>query len=88
MTHQTDIELALCWRDYDLLEQYHTGLLTRIEQAVKSGVTPQQIRRWAKNVTNEAELLQRVYNAARWLASEQPAPDPADWQAANRMVTR
>lgn len=68
-THQAEIEAALCERDYLLLEEHHLGLLSKIEAAVKDGCTPQDIRRWAQGVTSEEVILQRVYNAARFLFS-------------------
>lgn len=67
--HQTAIEKSLCERDYHLLEEHHLGLLIDIEQAVNDGCTPQEIRRWAQNVTGEEIILQRVFNAARWLVA-------------------
>lgn len=65
---QAEVERALCQRDYSIIEAYHPGLLIAIEKAVNEGCTAQQIRRWAQNVTKEETILQRVYNAARWLA--------------------
>lgn len=66
--HQSEIERALCQRDYEILEAYYPALLAAIEGAVKEKHDPQQIKRWAQNVTGEPVVLQRVYNAARWLA--------------------
>jgi hypothetical protein len=68
-THQTEIESALCERDYLLLEEHHLALLSKIEAAVKDGCTPAEIKRWAQGVTSEEVILQRVYNAARFLFS-------------------
>lgn len=66
--HQAELERALCERDYSILETYHPALLIAIEKAVNEKHTPQEIKRWAQNVTNEPVVLQRVYNTARWLA--------------------
>lgn len=66
--HQAELERALCERDYSIVEAYHPALLIAVEKAVNEGCTPQQIRRWAQNVTKEDVILQRVFNAARWLA--------------------
>lgn len=66
-SHQAEIESALCERDYYLLEAHHLALLTKIEAAINDGCTPEQIKRWAMDVTTEETILQRVYNAARFL---------------------
>lgn len=69
--YQEDVELAMCKRDYDLMESYHLDLLIKIEKAVKVGATPKEVRRWARNMTSEADILQRVENAARYAANVQ-----------------
>lgn len=71
MNHQAEIETALCLRDYELMERYHPGLLSKIEAAIAEGVTPQQIRRWSAKVVTEEEIIQRVFNAARWIKGVQ-----------------
>ena len=67
--HQAEIGTALCERDYHLLEVHHLALLTKIEAAINDDCTPEQVKRWAMDVTSEETILQRVYNAARYLFS-------------------
>jgi hypothetical protein len=68
--HQNEIELALCKRDYDLMESYHADILDKVEKAIKAGAMPKQIKRWAKNVTTEVDVIQRIENAARYIEAQ------------------
>ena len=67
--HRLAIELALCQRDYDLMAEHHPDLLDRIEAAVVAGATPAEIKRWTMATVSEPGVVQRVYNAGRWVAS-------------------
>ncbi len=66
--HQEAIELALCQRDYELMDTYRPEILKRVERAVDEGVEPEVIKRWALKVVVERELVQRIYNSARYMA--------------------
>lgn len=65
--HKTKIELALCRRDYDLLARYHGELLTDIESAIAEDIEPAEIRRWVMGMVSEPDIVQRCYNAARYI---------------------
>lgn len=67
--HKTNIQLALCRRDYELVSQHHPDLLDQIEAAVSDGATPEQVKRWAMATVDEPGLVQRVYNAAKYAGS-------------------
>lgn len=64
--HRRQIELGLCKRDYELMAEHHAELLDNIEAAIRDGVPPFQIKRWATSTVDESALVQRVYNAARY----------------------
>ena len=64
--HRRQIELGLCRRDFELMSIHHAELLDEIEAAIRDGVTPFQIKRWATSTVDESALVQRVYNAARY----------------------
>ena len=66
--HKEQITLALYQRDYELVNRYHPVLLEQIEAAITSGITPDQVKRWAMATVEEAEIVQRIHNAARWYA--------------------
>lgn len=68
--HRAAIELALCQRDYELMAEHHPALLQRIEVAVADGVTSAEIKRWTQATVSEPGLVQRVFNAARWVAKQ------------------
>lgn len=66
--HQRRIQLELCLRDYDLMTQYHPGLLDSIEAAVRDDVPILQIRRFVvPMVAGEADVIQRCVNAATYI---------------------
>lgn len=66
INHQAAVELALCQRDYDLMAEHYPDILKVVEVAVDDRVGPETIRRWAVRTVIEPQLVQRVYNAARW----------------------
>lgn len=66
INHQAAVELALCQRDYDLLGEHYPDILKVVEVAVDDRITPETIRRWAVRTVQEPQLVQRVFNAARW----------------------
>lgn len=68
--HRSQIELALCERDYNLMTEHHPALLDRIESAIRDGIAPELIRRWTLSTVDESGLVQRIFNAARYVAQE------------------
>ena len=51
------------------MAEHHPDLLDRIEAAVVAGATPAEIKRWTMATVSEPGVVQRVYNAGRWVAS-------------------
>lgn len=71
--HRESFELGLCQRDYNLMAEHHPELLDRIEAAIQDGITPLQLKRWAVGVVDENQLVQRVFNAARFVETLEAA---------------
>lgn len=69
--HREAIELELCRRDYNLMAEHYPELLGQIEAAVGNGISPLQIKRWVRGIVAEDNLIQRCYNAARFIEAEQ-----------------
>lgn len=65
--HRDSVILELCKRDYVLLGEHHNELLETIEKAISAGATPDDIRTWAVITVDESLVVQRCYNAARWV---------------------
>ena len=59
-------QLTLCQRDYELVTAHHPAILAQIERSLAAGASPEIVRRWALETVQEADLVQRIYNAARF----------------------
>lgn len=66
--HKESIQLEVCQRDYELMEEHHPSLLGKIEVAVTDdGVKPSEIKRWVREIADEDSFVQRCINAARYI---------------------
>lgn len=66
--HKETIQLEVCQRDYELMEEHHPNLLGKIEEAIISGgVRPSEIKRWVREIADEDSFVQRCINAARYI---------------------
>lgn len=69
--HRLKFEIQLCRRDYLLMSDYYPDILDTIERAVAYGVLPGEIKRWAAGVVNEPDIVQRCFNAARFIKAQE-----------------
>lgn len=69
--HRGKFEIQLCRRDYLLISDHYPDILDTIERAIADGVQPAEIKRWAGGVVNEPTIVQRCFNAARFIKAQE-----------------
>ncbi len=70
--HKERFQLELCRRDYDLLDAHNPQLLETIIRMVIDGISPEDIRRWARETLPDESLpIQRCFNASRYVEALQ-----------------
>lgn len=64
---ETEYDLVLCQRDYNLLVEHQPDLLDILERIVTAGIAEQALKRWTMRRVGEPILIQRIMNAAMWI---------------------
>jgi hypothetical protein len=65
--HEQDVHLALCRRSYQNLERSWPHLFTVMQEKIRHGCTPMQLKDWAKaTIPDEPKTWVQFANAAEW----------------------
>jgi hypothetical protein len=60
-------QISVLRRFYEIMERYHLDTLTWIEKSVKAGASPEEIKRWVTEESDDSEYIKKCYGAARYL---------------------